>query len=60
VSLARETVTKTVMLALKFLTTYPKNLRNCLITKINLKENSRNSTYWAQFTLLKNSTDGLP
>jgi hypothetical protein len=38
----------------------PKKLRNCLITQINLKENSRISFYLAHFTLLKNSVDGLP
>jgi hypothetical protein len=29
------------------------------MTQINLKENLRNSLYWAHFTLLKNSMDGL-
>jgi hypothetical protein len=49
-----------ILLELKFSITYPQKLRNCLVIQINLKENSRNSFYWAHFTLLKNSLAGLP
>jgi len=48
-----------ILLALKFSLTYPKILRNCLVIQINLKENLRNSFYWAHFTLLMNSLAGL-